>query len=298
MSIALPTQHFMTGQPMRGSNLSRGFSLVELLVALAIVATLLIAVAGYVVTQRQSNRITLAMAQNDDNTRIITELIARDIRTAGYLPCGTRLLNSNAQPAIEVFGTNPTLPPPFNNLSNTLRIDSALLVRYANPDTVADVTASGNSVTLTLPTNPLITAQSYANLDVILCDAKERAVRTRVNNVSGNTLTITANPNLDEQASQRIAIFEERLWIYGSSDRGRDCSTNRCSIFLARAVTRNGNVDLMREEYATDVCPTTFIPVDPVNPTLIRLVSANRLTANAATLDGCRGLDISAARRN
>jgi prepilin-type N-terminal cleavage/methylation domain-containing protein len=297
MSLATPHKHFTAGQPMRGSNVSRGFSLVELLVALAIVATLLIAVAGYVVTQRQSNRITLAIAQNDDNTRIISELIARDIRTAGYLPCGTRLL-SNTPPAIEIFGANPTLPAPFNNLSNTLRIESALLVRYANPDTVADVTTAGNSVTLSLPANSLTTAQSYANLDVIICDAKERAARNRVNSVSGNTLTLTANPNLDEQARQRIAIFEERLWIYGSNDRSRDCSVNRCSIFLARAVTRNGNADLIREEYAMDVCPITFIPVDPANPTLIRLVSANRLTANAATLDGCRGLDISVARRN
>lgn len=278
--------------------LSAGFSLVELLVALAIAAVMILAAAGYAIGVRFSNTQTLNSAQNDDATRLLTELVARDLRSAGYSPCGTRTsLAPNGQ-TIEVYGPNPVLPAPFDAIRNTMRIDAAVLIRHANPDTVADATMNGNIATITVPPPAFQNANGYQNTSVLVCDTVERAVRTTVTRVNGNTVVLANSPNLSTNARHRIAVIEERLWIYGSTDMFRDCAANRCSIFLARAITQNGAPIVTREEYASDVCPLVFVPDDPASPLSVRIVGANRLTANNSALDGCRGLNLTVARRN
>ncbi|MDM7462519.1 prepilin-type N-terminal cleavage/methylation domain-containing protein [Tepidimonas taiwanensis] len=276
----------------------RGFSLVELLVALAIASVMILAVAGYAIGVRESSTQTVNTARNEDVTRLITELVARDIRSAGYSPCGTRAnLAANGQ-TIEVFGPNPALPAPFTGLNNAMRIESAVLVRYANPDTVADVTVNGNTATLAAIPAAFNDASGYRNTDVLVCDTTERAVRTNVTNVNGNDIVLANSPNVSPTSRHRLAVIEERLWIYGSNDAARDCSANRCSIFLARAVTQNGASVVTREEYGTDVCPLTFQPDNAGNPQSVQLLGASRLNVNSNALNGCRGLNLTVARRN
>ena len=55
---------------------------------------------------------------------------------------------------------------------------------------------------------------------------------------------------------------------------------------------------LTREEYGTDVCPLTFQPDNAGNPQSVQLLGASRLNVNSNALNGCRGLNLTVARRN
>ncbi|THF65893.1 prepilin-type N-terminal cleavage/methylation domain-containing protein [Pseudothauera nasutitermitis] len=65
-----------------------GFTLVELMVALALGLLLVLGVSSVYVAQRQTYRLTENLARMQDSVRIAFELMARDIREAGGMPCG------------------------------------------------------------------------------------------------------------------------------------------------------------------------------------------------------------------
>ena len=67
---------------------SRGFALVELMIALVLGLVIIGAVTGVMLSNNQSYRMTRSLSQIQDSTRVGFELIARDIRQAGGVPCG------------------------------------------------------------------------------------------------------------------------------------------------------------------------------------------------------------------
>lgn len=69
----------------------RGFTLVELLVAMTLGLVLIGGVISVVVTTRQTLRVNENLAHMQEGARFSFELMAREIREAGMVPCGTRL---------------------------------------------------------------------------------------------------------------------------------------------------------------------------------------------------------------
>lgn len=79
---------------------ARGFSLVELMIALALGLFLTGVAINVVVLNRQAFQTTENLSRMQENARSAFELLARDIRTAGGNPCGT--------PAVVNVLSNPT----------------------------------------------------------------------------------------------------------------------------------------------------------------------------------------------
>ncbi len=72
-------------QPVR----EQGLALIELMIAMVLGLVIMGAVAGVMLSNNQSFRSTRAVAQIQDSVRVGYELLARDIRQAGNMPCGT-----------------------------------------------------------------------------------------------------------------------------------------------------------------------------------------------------------------
>lgn len=68
---------------------ARGFSLVELMIALVLGLLLIGAVVGELISNRQVFRTTENMARVQENARFAFEALAREVREAGGIPCGT-----------------------------------------------------------------------------------------------------------------------------------------------------------------------------------------------------------------
>lgn len=69
----------------------RGFTLIELLVAMTLGLVLIGGVVSVVITTRQTLRVNENLAQMQEGARFSFEIMAREIREAGMVPCGTRL---------------------------------------------------------------------------------------------------------------------------------------------------------------------------------------------------------------
>src|SRR5690606_32470833 len=66
----------------------RGLSIIELMVAMLLGLVIMGAVAGVMLSNTQSFRTARAVSQIQDSVRVGYELLARDIRQAGNMPCG------------------------------------------------------------------------------------------------------------------------------------------------------------------------------------------------------------------
>jgi type IV pilus assembly protein PilW len=75
--------------PVKGRQ--RGFTLIELLVAMTLGLVLIGGVISVVVTTRQTLRVNENLAHMQEGARFSFETMAREIREAGMVPCGTRL---------------------------------------------------------------------------------------------------------------------------------------------------------------------------------------------------------------
>ncbi len=71
---------------------SKGFTLVELMVAMVLGLLLLAGIVSAFVANRQVYRTNENMARLQETARIVNELMGRDIRAAGGNPCGTPLV--------------------------------------------------------------------------------------------------------------------------------------------------------------------------------------------------------------
>lgn len=80
----------MTGRKPAFSYAKRelGLSLIELMVAMVLGLVIMGAVAGVMLSNSQGFRTTKALTQIQDSVRVGYELMARDIRQAGNMPCG------------------------------------------------------------------------------------------------------------------------------------------------------------------------------------------------------------------
>lgn len=84
--------------------LQRGFSIVELMIAIALSLLLGIGIFQVFTSNQQSARLTQALVEVQDTGRLSLDLIARDIRNAGYWGCAGALNRVNS--TIDTDGTD------------------------------------------------------------------------------------------------------------------------------------------------------------------------------------------------
>lgn len=74
---------------------SRGVSIVELMVGMALGLIVVLVASGVFIGSRQANRGAEALSRTQDSARNAFELMARDLREAGGTPCDSAKLNIN-----------------------------------------------------------------------------------------------------------------------------------------------------------------------------------------------------------
>ena len=89
---------------------SRGFTLVELLIAMVLSMVVIGAVIAVFLANRQSYRATEGLSRVQENVRLAFEQMARDMREAGAVPCGARINSANGDADAPIFNvlTNNT----------------------------------------------------------------------------------------------------------------------------------------------------------------------------------------------
>lgn len=85
----------MNGLKTRRASAMRGFSLVELMVALVLGLLVVGGATSVFVSNRQTYRTAESLARVQESARIAFELMARDVREAGQIPCGNELPMAN-----------------------------------------------------------------------------------------------------------------------------------------------------------------------------------------------------------
>lgn len=184
---------------MAGKQDHRGFTLVELMIAITL-GFIVVGAVGYLyLSARQSFRTTDNMSRMQENARLAIETLARDVRMAGYVGCG------NLQNATVTTIANPPVPnlSPSNAISGE---DSApttpdylgtTITRSAG-DTISimgafrgGVSLSGNlapaNANIQIVGNPL----GFAVDDVLMVSGCTHADIFRPTTVSSNGMTMS-----------------------------------------------------------------------------------------------------------
>ena len=123
---------------------SAGFTLIELLVSIAIGLFLIAVVGGVYLSSKDSFNYQDAMSRLQENSRFAMELLARDIRMAGFSSCGSlgkvtnTVNNSSSNPliniSIPIFGLDNLLAPTTETPSAALNSDSISLIGFESSD--------------------------------------------------------------------------------------------------------------------------------------------------------------------
>ncbi len=131
------------------SHAERGFSLVEMLVAMLLGIILMAAVVQIFIGSKQTYRMREQVAALTDNGRFAVELMQREIRMAGYSGCRTL---SSLQPSVVADS-----PPDFSEVADGIQgfnngsgwVNPTSTTRVAGTDVLTVTHASGGGVPLT-----------------------------------------------------------------------------------------------------------------------------------------------------
>ena len=209
---------------------SAGLALIELMIAMLLGLILIGAATGVMLSNTQSFRFTKDLSQTQDSVRLGFELMARDIRQAGSIPCGNDV-------AVDNLLTNSS-PWYLNWNAGQLR-------GYTGDTTVAGLTnrVSGTQVLTTLYIgNGGVSLESggineyefqsgkshlKTNDIAFICDAKKATFfKTEIS--AGSKLT-TAKPLQADNQNTQTGTFEQnsvisqlksRAWYIGTNEQG------------------------------------------------------------------------------
>lgn len=173
----------------------QGFTLVELMVAMALGLVVIGGVVSVFLANQQVYRTNKALSDVQGNSRMAFELMARDARTVGLTGCG------NASRIANVVNNNTTAANWFVNWSAPFKGYTASQTdpvagagRTANTDSLVLLGAEGSGVSVKTDTEPsasITINEAATNLVtgdfVVICDP-DHAVIAQLSGVAGTTL--------------------------------------------------------------------------------------------------------------
>ena len=179
-------------------SIQKGFSLVELMIAITI-GFIVVAAVGYTyLGARQSFRMTDNMSRMQENARLALETMARDIRMAGYVGCAnlqTSTIKTIAKPPAPLF----TKSNAITGLDSGPSVANFLSTSITRPagDTISISGAFGGGVALTSPFNDNANLKVVGNPfgfdidDILMVASCTSADIFQVTNTPGNSGTVT-----------------------------------------------------------------------------------------------------------
>jgi len=268
---------------------SRGLALVELMISLVLGLVIIGAVTGIMLSNMQGFRTTRGLSQVQDAARVGFELLARDIRQAGNVPCGNDITIVNILNPANDVGTTPwqydwdnavkgfdgdtALSGVTNQIAGTEwlvmlsgQASNTYMTEYSSAANSADFVAgpAGNS----LEDGDILFACNEKLGTIFQMEYEAGGAGKIVSNTdaslepgncSGNLGEFTCGVAGEVQAPYApntvIAQLSSTAWYLG--DNGRPEEGGR-SLYMVRLVNNAGNAVLNRIEIASGVTELTF----------------------------------------
>lgn len=238
----------------------RAFSLVELMIAIALGGLVIAAVGRIYLSNSQSNRIQMALARLQENSRFANYILGRQIRMSGYQGCSNitkvdilnltqnnvYIGNGEALQGYEGNSNNfsPTLPPQLVGKPE------------ANNDVIAVKMGAERKIVITgNMTNPsdsiqIINQQSYSPGTIMLItNCKVGNYFIAGGNSNSNIVTHSSPPNTSNELSYNYTVDAQLMpylyFAYYVKDTGRVNSTNQAILSLYRLDISGNEVELV-----------------------------------------------------
>lgn len=271
----------------------RGLALVELMISLVLGLIIIGAVTGIMLSNMQGFRTTRGLSQVQDAARVGFELLARDIRQAGNVPCGNditivNILNpaqSGAIPwqydwdnAVRGFDGDTALPGVTNQIAGTESL--VMLSGQASDAYMEEYSSTTNSANFVAgSSNP--DGHNLQDGDILLvCNEKLGTIFQMTNGGGSASDKIVSNTGskfqpgncskgfgeffgscstngvrADYAPNTVVAQLSSTAWYLG--DNGRPEEGGR-SLYMVRLSNSAGNAVLSRIEIASGVTDLTF----------------------------------------
>jgi type IV pilus assembly protein PilW len=213
----------------------RGFSLVEMMIAITI-GFIIVGAIGYLyLGSRQSFRTTDAMSRIQENARYALQTMAHDVRMAGYVGCGSlqyMTVNTIANPPV------PVLTPAIAVTGLDSGSGAAIIggITRSAGDTISVMAAYGGGVNLTgnlTPSNANIQVQGnpfgFQQNDVLVVTNCTNADVFKVTNNPGSSATVTLATASSSNTGNRVGTYgsdafvmkmEQYVYFIGSNPSG------------------------------------------------------------------------------
>lgn len=198
---------------------SKGFSLVELMIAMLLGLVLIGAATGVMLSNTQSFRATKSLSQIQDGARLGFELMARDIRQAGSIPCGNNIsLSTSSSPKWylnwgdtkgQLIGHTSTST--LDGIDNQVEDTEALTVLYAD----------NSGASLKEPNTINNEAHGLNTGDMVfVCDTNHGSIFKAT--IDGKKVTASENDNAttplnDFKHNAVISKLKSRAWYIGKN---------------------------------------------------------------------------------
>lgn len=215
---------------MRGRQ--QGMSLMEILVAMAIGAILLLALAQFYSHARQAYTIQTEQARLQEGARLALTVIAREVRMAGYLACntgGTVTATASSPPdaptlslAVRGFdnGAGWSAPAAVTRVTGT---DVLRVIRAVAGQSLLATDMASTSANLSLTNN----AGGFASKDRLIISDCQAADLFCASTVSGTTLSHTTGCNSAATLSRsytagaHVMAYTQSSFFIGINPSGR-----------------------------------------------------------------------------
>lgn len=199
------------------TKLQYGLTIVELMVAMAIGMILMLGATGVLVTNQNAFRTSGSLSDIQENARIATEMIARDLRAAGSNPCTATDFFDRTAANLGLTVTNEvqTLK---TNLSKGYTLENENVV---GTGVINAVVADAQTISLTAgQTTFNITNQLKAGDLVVLCTNQAGYV-LKVASASATSFTTTVGvPNIANlDRAVLVTNLTTRVWNVGNAGR-------------------------------------------------------------------------------
>lgn len=200
---------------------SQGLALVELMIAMALGLVLIGAATGIMMSNTQTFKASKNTSQVQDSARLAFELMARDIRQAGSIPCGSDIpvenyLSDSTPWYVNWEGLPKQSPGTAGQASPTPR---GQLIGYAGDFSLKDVSNKVNE-------------EKTQSITILYASNEGASVKKMSSHANAPIYTLMQNQN-----------------TFNSGDIAVICNTNFASIFKADVTTlSNGEVEMHAQQ--------------------------------------------------
>lgn len=243
---ASPMKNYPHNNPQSHCKLSKGFSLVELMVSLVIGLVILLALYVVLMSNIQSLSTTEAQSALTDNGQRASQFIRQMLKNAGYRPFDTVSIGATFDIPANWVTQNQVISGTDGGLSGVVPGTDTLIVRYRGAENGTLVDCSGLAVpvddqiivTIDVADNQLRCTDSLTDTPYIVADGIE-SLQVRYSLLDTNRYIVA--PDLDSSQWEQVDVVEFAVLARSSELTSSGATNSRSYDILEGALTATGD---------------------------------------------------------